>query len=47
MHPANTVPAKIIENAVSDVDYIWRLPQHIKDIVIRAYVDGLRYTYGV
>lgn len=38
--------SKIIEEAVSDVRYIWRLPHNIKQIVIRSYVDGLRYTYG-
>ena len=46
MCPADTTRTKIIENAVSDVDYIWKLPQLIKQIVIRSYVDSLRHTYG-
>ncbi|EXJ70854.1 uncharacterized protein A1O5_05845 [Cladophialophora psammophila CBS 110553] len=38
--------SKIIESAVSSVDSIRHLPPRIRDIVVRAYIDGLSCTYG-
>jgi hypothetical protein len=37
---------QIIEQAISSVDFIWALPENIRQIVIKCYVSSLTYTYG-
>ncbi|PYH93619.1 efflux pump antibiotic resistance protein [Aspergillus ellipticus CBS 707.79] len=36
---------KIIERALSDTNYINGLEGHVRDIVVKGYVAGLRHTY--
>ncbi|EHA19520.1 hypothetical protein ASPNIDRAFT_178313 [Aspergillus niger ATCC 1015] len=36
---------KIIERALSDTSYINGLQGHVRDVVVKGYVTGLRYTY--
>ncbi|GAW18421.1 hypothetical protein ANO14919_078960 [Xylariales sp. No.14919] len=38
---------EIIKNSIGNVDYIWRLPDTLRDIVISGYIDGLRASFGV
>lgn len=37
--------SKIIERALSDTSYINGLQGHVRDVVVKGYVAGLRYTY--
>ncbi|KAI1626106.1 major facilitator superfamily domain-containing protein [Exophiala viscosa] len=39
--------AKIIEQAISSIDYIWDMPPLVRKLVVRAYFNSLTYSYGV
>ncbi|KIX07140.1 uncharacterized protein Z518_05117 [Rhinocladiella mackenziei CBS 650.93] len=39
--------AKIIESAISSVGSVRKLPPHVREIVIQAYVDGLSGTFCI
>ncbi|KAF2434070.1 major facilitator superfamily transporter [Tothia fuscella] len=38
---------KIIEDAVSSIDYVLHSKGRLRDILVKAYVVGLEYTHGV
>ena len=38
--------SQIIESAMSSITSIRTLPPRVRDIVVRAYLDGLTCTYG-
>ncbi|KAK4241185.1 major facilitator superfamily domain-containing protein [Achaetomium macrosporum] len=38
---------KIIENAVSDVDFVDRVTGRVRDAVVESYVDGLWWSHGL
>jgi len=37
---------QIIENAVSDVDYLDQITGKVRDAVVASYVDGLWWSHG-
>jgi hypothetical protein len=43
---SNRLP-QIIEEAVSNIEYVLNLKGHLRDIVVKAYVIGLEYTHGM